>query len=150
VKWDINEEGTVLAGTHDVPLTSDPSRSYEQPVVWIWDGADWNLEVLVGADPNFSEGQAYGIADQDDGSLVVVGYSWEDTPGKKGNLGGTMWAVAWRWAVGSTGFGSPIKLQPVNKGTWGLASAVDVNSHGTVLGHADSGLSQLAVIWTLK
>lgn len=147
---DINEDGTIVIGYHDVPLPKDPTNDLQQPVVWIHDGTQWNLVVLPGADPNFSEGQAYGIANQDDGSVVAVGYAWEDTPGKKGSLGGTMWAVAWRWAVGAAGFATPIKLQPISKGTWGGAAAVDVNRHGTIVGQADTGLTRVAVIWTLK
>jgi hypothetical protein len=141
----VNATATVIAGTRKLPLPGDPTRTYYEHVVWVDQGADgWQVATLKGADPNFDEGEALGIADQPDGSTVVVGYSWQNTSG----TGGTQWAVAWTRAAGATAFGSPKLLPPLSK-KWG-ATASGVNSRGEVVGAGSTGSSSNAVMWKLR
>jgi hypothetical protein len=141
----INGLGTVVAGTRTLPLARDPSRSYDEHVVWVRnDSGGWDLVPLKGADPSFGEGDASGIADQSDGSTIVVGYSWQNTSG----TGGTVWAVAWRRAAGAAAFDSPILLPPLNKKSGAVAT--DINSRGEVVGVSDVGMTRYAVMWKLR
>lgn len=142
----INAAGTVIAGTRYVPLPSDPTTTFPEHVVWEVDPdtGRWRMSTLKGADPNFDEGEASGIADQPDGSTVVVGYSWQNTSG----AGGTQWAVAWTRAAGTTGFGSPKLLPPLSKKLG--ATAAGINSRGEVVGTSPSGTSLYAVMWKLR
>jgi hypothetical protein len=139
----VNASGTMIAGERFLSLPKDPTTTYDQHTVWIASGGNWMAEKLTGADPNFDEGQALGIADQTDGSTLAVGFSWQDTSGS----GGTRWAVAWRRASGATAFGPPILLQPLST-TWG-AIASGVNTRGAVVGTGNTGSGSLPVMWNV-
>jgi uncharacterized membrane protein len=139
----VNQTGTVIAGVRYIPLPSDPVQTYDEHVAWISDGAGgWTMKILGGF--NIREGIAYGVADQIDGSTLVVGESWED----KGGQGSQLWAVAWKKPAGSTEFDPPVRLQPLSKGV--PAAATDVNSKGQIVGSSYTGSSVFAVIWQFR
>jgi len=138
----INATGSVIVGTRTLPVTADPSKSYEQHVAWIADGAGgWTLSVLGAID--VGEGRAYSVADQQDGSTIAVGYTWQDKSGPRAQR----WAVAWRKPAGAAEFGAPVRLQPLSKGA--SASAQSVNSKGEIVGTAATATSTVAVMWKL-
>jgi len=138
----INEDGTVVVGARSIPLTLDPTGSYEEHVAWILDAAGgWTLKVLGGL--NVGEGRAYSAEYQTDGRLLVVGYSWEDKNGPNEQL----WAVAWRQTSGSWDFDAPIRLEPITKGA--SAIAYSVNSKGEIVGTAWTRKSTVAVMWKM-
>jgi uncharacterized membrane protein len=140
---DISADGTVIAGTRWVPLARDPSIQVDQHVAWVANGSGgWDQVLLKGADPDFEEGEAYGVARPADGSTLVVGYSWENTSGP----GGKQWAVVWRGDAGGT-FGPPIRLQPLSNAYGAVAR--DVNGRGEVAGFAGTGNGSQPVMWKL-
>jgi uncharacterized membrane protein len=139
--YGINQDGTVIVGQREVPLSDGRPGTYEQPVVWTYDGATWSMSVLQGI--NIQEGGAYGVATRLDGSIVAVGYAWED----KAGAGQQQWAVAWVKPVGESQFGAPTRLEPVTKGSY--AEARDVNARGQIVGTAAARIGSTAVMWQL-
>ncbi len=133
---DISADGTVIAGTHWMP--------YDTHVAWMEDAlGNWTEQVLKGADPNFDEGRANGVGQLPDGTIVIAGFSWQDSAGR----GGTMWPVAWRRSPGAETFGAPLLLPLISK-KWG-GSASDVSPTGEVFGTCSTGNGSLAVKWAL-
>jgi len=135
---DISPTAAMVVGYRPEPCTGSCTW-YPVPVYWVEAASGWVRHDLSALDGVDSEAKA--VADVD-GKRIIVGWGFT-------RKDAVQRAVA--WIPDSAGnYGQPIRLDAIDGRSRSWAYAVDVNSHGTVLGNSSAGGSgREAVLWIL-